>query len=82
MAFFLVDLHPQRKIRSVQEQRELEQQIALILDDGIAQEVPVERHEYAYMDEHWYRETKSGVVYRYVVPNFPALGIWERVSQA
>jgi oxalate decarboxylase/phosphoglucose isomerase-like protein (cupin superfamily) len=30
-------------------------------------------------EEHWYKNNDTGEVYRYVPPEFPARGIWEKV---
>jgi hypothetical protein len=44
------------------------------------EEVPVDvPYNNVGLEEHWYRNTVSGDVWRLMAPDYPFLGLWERV---
>ncbi len=75
------DLHNKPRIDSVREMVYLERNIKQLISDGEIEEIPVEEPKHPMLlGEHWYRDRESGEVYRYIPPEFPARGIWERIQ--
>ena len=74
-------LHEKSAFDSAWEHEQFEKLLDEMLKRGLVIEIPVEvptcplrGHE-----EHWYKDHVTGEVYRYVPPEFPARGIWEKI---
>lgn len=75
------ELHDKTRFDSPREYKQLEKNLAGLIRDGIIVEVPVKTPVSPLGHvEYWYREEVSGEIYRYVPPEFPARGIWEKIS--
>jgi hypothetical protein len=76
----LAVIHRKKRFDSYAESEQLEQEIESLIKAGEVEEIPVDTPEHPLLEEHWYREIKTGVVYRYCPPEFPARGVWEEVT--
>ena len=76
----LEDLHVGRKIRSITDDERLRDRIVALLEAKLIEEIPVGKTRYSHSAERWFRDCSVGDVYRYVEPNFPALGVWEPLT--
>ncbi|MDY7224895.1 hypothetical protein [Hyalangium rubrum] len=74
-------LHPQRQFYTSGEVERLERQLKAEVERGALERIQVGKRALATFPEEWYREPTSGVVYRYVAPEFPAPGLWEPVDK-
>jgi hypothetical protein len=79
MSSALARLHPRGRIDSADECDRLEAAIKELLKEGSIEEIPVREPEHHLQEEHWYRDRFSDEVYRYIPPNFPARGSWEKI---
>ena len=75
------EVHDKSSFDSPREVRQLEKNLAGLIEQGIISEIPVEIpiSPLGY-EEHWYEDKQTGEVYRYVPPEFPARGIWGKVG--
>jgi hypothetical protein len=75
-----IEIHDKRQFDSVWEYEQMERNLASLLKAGSIVEVPVKtplsQTDY---EEHWYQDKETGEIYRYVPPEFPARGVWEKV---
>ena len=76
----LSKLHPREQFDSLEEVQEFERRLTLEIDRGTVERIPVGKLFSYATPEEWYREKDSGVVYRYVPPEFPLKGHWLRVK--
>jgi hypothetical protein len=74
----LAQLREDGRIDSVLEMEWLEQKLAELVALGTVVEIPVEPIEHPLQEEHWYLDRVTNAVFRYVPPNFPARGVWQR----
>jgi hypothetical protein len=73
-------LHPTRQFSSSGEMERLERRLREEVERGTLERIQVGKRALATSPEEWYREPASGVVYRYVAPEFPSPGLWEPVD--
>lgn len=74
------ELHDKGAFDSSQEQERLERNLKELIVAGIVTEVPVKTPmTKSGLGEHWYSEKASGETYRYLPPEFPDRGVWEKV---
>ena len=81
MTGVLAQLHQKKRFDSYFESEQLEQAIAELIKIGEIIEILVDTPESPLLEEHWYRDQKTGGVYRYCPPEFPARGVWEEVHK-
>ncbi len=75
------ELHDKRQFDSTWEYEQTERNLASLLKDGAIVEIPVKRPlSPADYEEHWYQDKETGEIYRFVPPEFPARGIWEKIN--
>lgn len=73
-------LHSKRFFDSYEEYEEFERRIEQLIKDGDIKKVPVTRvRKIGEEHERWFLDLASNEVYRYIPPDFPAKGSWERV---
>jgi hypothetical protein len=76
----LSKLHSGEQFESFDEVQEFQQRLTLELEKGTIERIPVGKLFSYATPEEWYREKDSGVVYRYIPPEFPLKGHWLRVK--
>lgn len=77
----LSKLHSGKEFSSFEEVQAFEQQLATELEKGSVERIPVGKMFSHTTPEEWYREKNTGVVYRYIPPEFPLKGMWARVEK-
>ena len=77
----LGSLHAGEEFDSREDVQRFEHALAVELEKGTIERIPVGRLLSHSAPEEWYREKASGVVYRYVPPEFPLKGHWARVEE-
>lgn len=76
----LAKLHSGKEFGSLDEVQEFQQRLAAELERGTVERIPVGKLYSHTTPEEWYREKETGVVYRYIPPEFPLKGMWARVE--
>ncbi|WP_224366120.1 hypothetical protein [Hyalangium versicolor] len=76
----LSKLHSGKQFDSLDEVQEFERRLAAELEKGTVERIPVGKLYSHTTPEEWYREREAGIVYRYIPPEFPLKGRWERVE--
>lgn len=77
----LSKLHPGKDFSALDEVHEFERRLAAELEKGAVERIPVGKMFSHTTPEEWYREKGTGVVYRYIPPEFPLKGMWARVEK-
>jgi hypothetical protein len=80
MSSLLANLHPEHRIDSIAEKDRLEAKLHELITQSLIDEIAVKSPEHPLQEEHWYQDKATGEVYRYIPPNFPARGSWEKVQ--
>jgi hypothetical protein len=76
----LSQLHSGKDFESLEDVQHFQRRLAAELGTGAIERIPVGRLLSHTMPEEWYRETRTGIVFRYIPPEFPLRGRWERVE--
>ncbi|MFL5344927.1 MAG: hypothetical protein ACJ8AT_09035 [Hyalangium sp.] len=76
----LAKLHSGKQFESLDEHQEFQLRLAAELEKGSVERIPVGKLFSYVTPEEWYREKDSGIVYRYIPPEFPLKGHWLRVK--
>ncbi len=76
----LARLHRGEEFESADEVHEFEDKLADLVRRAIIEVVPVVKHRSSLDEEAWFRDPRSGLVYRYVPPDFPSRGHWGPVE--
>lgn len=79
MSDLLASLHSSTQFSSYREADRLERRLADLKNAGEIEEIAVDWPQHPLLEEHWYRERSTSVVYRYCPPEFPSRGVWERI---
>jgi hypothetical protein len=77
----LSKLHSSKEFGTFDEVQEFQQRLAAELEKGSVERIPVGKMFSHTTPEEWYREKETGIVYRYIPPEFPLKGLWERVEK-
>jgi hypothetical protein len=76
----LPKLHSGKEFSAFDEVQEFQQRLGAELEKGTVERIPVGRLFSHTTPEEWYREKDTGIVYRYIPPEFPLRGMWARVE--
>lgn len=76
----LSKLHSGKEFDSLDEHQEFQRRLAAELEKGTVERISVGKLFSYTTPEEWYREKESGIVYRYIPPEFPLKGMWARVE--
>ncbi|HVG63073.1 MAG TPA: hypothetical protein VNA24_31205 [Hyalangium sp.] len=76
----LSKLHSGKEFSSLEDVQAFEQRLAAELEKGSVERIPVGKMFSHTTPEEWYREKDTGIVYRYIPPEFPLKGMWARVE--
>jgi hypothetical protein len=78
----LARVHRGEEFESADEVAEAEAKMARLVELGIIEVVPVVKHRSSMSigEEAWFRDKRTGHVYRYVKPDFPSRGHWGPVE--
>jgi hypothetical protein len=77
----LSKLHSGKQFDALEEVQEFQLRLAAELEKGTVERIPVGKMLSHSNPEEWYREKDSGVVYRYIPPEFPLKGHWAKVEK-
>lgn len=77
----LAKLHSGEEFASLEDVQLFQARLAAELEQGTVERIPVGKMLSHTTPEEWYREKETGVVYRYVPPEFPLKGHWGRVEK-
>jgi hypothetical protein len=73
-------MHSGKNFESIEDVQRFEKRLATELEKGTVERIPVGQLLSHVTPEEWYRERKTGIVYRYSPPEFPLKGRWEHVE--
>ena len=76
----LSKLHSGKEFSAFDEVQEFQQRLAVELEKGTVERIPVGKMFSYTAPEEWYRDTETDIVYRYIPPEFPLKGMWARVE--
>jgi hypothetical protein len=80
-ASLLSKLHSGKEFGSAEDVQRFERRLTEELERGTIERIPVGQLLSHATPEEWYREKQTGIVYRYVPPEFPLKGHWQRVEE-
>lgn len=72
-------LHDRDGFDSATDVRQFEDSITKLLAAEVIEEIEHELTSPMDFGERWFRDKKSGATFRYVPPEFPARGRWEKI---
>jgi hypothetical protein len=67
-------------INSAKQDDMIKSEIEAYLNSGEIEEVPMLVNSNSGIIEKRFRDKNTNVIFRYIEPNFPALGLWEKVD--
>lgn len=73
-------VHRGEQFASPDDHREFQARLAALVERGVVVNVPVGKHHSSLDEEAWFRDTRTGAVYRYVPPDWPSTGRWAPVD--
>ena len=76
----LARLHRGEEFNSADEVQEFEDKLEDLVKRGYVEVVPVVKHRSSLDEEAWFKDKRSGIIYRYVKPDFPSRGHWGPVE--
>ena len=77
----LARLHRGEEFNTIDEVHDFEAKLKDLVERGYIEVIPVNRKHRSSIDEEaWFRDKRSGLVYRYVKPDFPSRGHWGPVE--
>jgi hypothetical protein len=74
-------LHRKEHFESADDHAEFQAKLAHLLARGIVEPVPVNKKHRSSLDEEaWFRDKRTGAIYRYTPPDWPSSGHWGPVE--
>jgi hypothetical protein len=74
-------VHRQEQFESPDDHAEFQAKLAQLLAKGIVEAVAVNKKHRSNLDEEaWFRDRRTGAVYRYIPPEWPSVGHWGPVE--
>jgi hypothetical protein len=77
----LARLNRRGEFADADEVRDFETRLWTLVQRGIVESIPVGKHRSSLDPEAWFRDRRTGHVYRYVKPDFPSRGHWGEVLE-
>jgi len=74
-------IHRSEEIETSAAYEEVHARLRNLLDRGIIEAINPKKHYSSMSEEIWFRDKRSGVVYRLVPPDFPSVGVWAEVEE-
>lgn len=74
-------IHRGETIASPEDNDELRARLRRLVDRGVVEVVTVGKHRSSLDEEAWFRDRRTGAVYRYVPPDWPSSGHWGPVEE-
>jgi hypothetical protein len=74
-------VHRGKGFETESEHDDFKEKLAALVQKGIVENVPVNtKHESSLDEEAWFRDKRTGIVYRYIPPDRPSIGFWGPVD--
>jgi hypothetical protein len=77
----LARLHRDEEFASASDVDEFEAKLGALVKRGVVTVVPTLKHLSSIDEEAWFRDTRTGLVYRYIKPDWPSRGFWGLVEE-
>jgi len=70
-------LHRKEQFESPDDHADFQEKLANLIKRGIVEVVPVnKKHRSSLAEEVWFRDKRTGAIYRYIPPDWPSAGHW------